>query len=89
MASKYKAKPKAEADVEIVSQPYKEVKEVKATITAAPASKYSVAELMQAAQTRFGTMPECVYAALTAKGIKEATIEEAGNIVKEFLERKV
>lgn len=89
MASKYNEKPKAETDVEIIAQPDAEVKEVAATVTAVTASKYSVAELMQAAKTRFGTMPECVYAALTAKGIKEATIDEAGKIVKEFLERKV
>lgn len=49
---------------------------------------YSVAELAKAAK-RFGTKEECVVAALDYYGIENATIKEAQEIVKKFLNKEV
>lgn len=50
---------------------------------------YSVEELEKAAQSLFGVKPECVTAAFFYEGKKEATEEEAKNVVTSFLRKEV
>lgn len=52
-------------------------------------SKYSAAELAHAARVRFAAAPEVVTAALKFAGKESATLAEAQQAVKKFLERKV
>lgn len=67
----------------------------KATVkkAAAPANKpvyrYSVDELARASEVRFGVKPEVVKAAFRLIGIERATMDDAAEIIKNFLERKV
>lgn len=50
---------------------------------------YGVDEFVANARELFNTMPECVVAAFSCKGIRKATKEEAQRIVAEFLKREV
>lgn len=52
-------------------------------------SVYTAAELAAAAQSVFKVMPECVTAALMRAGKDKATISEAKEIVKKFMEKEV
>lgn len=52
------------------------------------AAMYSVAELSKAAN-RFGTKEECVIAALGYYGVENASIKDAQEIVKKFLNKEV
>lgn len=65
----------------------KEKKE--ATIMLKKDTIYSVEELAKAAQSLFGVKPECVTAAFFYAGKKEATEEEAKNVVTSFLRKEV
>lgn len=51
--------------------------------------KYSVDDFAGQAAKVFGATPEAVRTALRFAGVKEATIEEAKTIVKNFLESEV
>lgn len=51
--------------------------------------KYSVNDFAGQADKLFGTTPEAVRTAFRFSGVKDATIEEAKTIVREFLEREV
>ena len=56
----------------------------------APAeSVYTVSELAGNARSVFGTMQECVVAALKTDGKAEYTVSEAKEIVRKFLQKKV
>lgn len=52
-------------------------------------STYTIDEFCSNAQVLFGTMPECVMAALKEKGIKECKKSEAERIVKQFIKKEV
>lgn len=52
-------------------------------------SVYTIDEFCRNAQVLFGTMPECVGAALKEKGIKECEKIEAEKIVKQFMKKEV
>lgn len=52
-------------------------------------TKYSVADFAKQAKHLFGTTPEVVTVALRAAGKATATIDEAKETVKEFLEKEV
>lgn len=52
-------------------------------------SVYTVDEFCSNANSLFGTMPECVRAALKEKGIEKCRKTEAEKIVKEFLKKEV
>lgn len=52
-------------------------------------SEYTAAELAEAAQTVFGIMPECVSAALKCAGVNKATLANAKEIVKKFMNKEV
>ncbi|MCI8363792.1 MAG: hypothetical protein HFG34_02425 [Eubacterium sp.] len=52
-------------------------------------STYTIDEFCSNAQALFGTMPECVMAALKEKGIKECKKSEAEKIVKQFIKKEV
>lgn len=52
-------------------------------------TKYGAAELARQAGRLFGTSPEAVVAALRAAGLEEATVSEAKEAVRDFLEREV
>lgn len=51
--------------------------------------KYSADDFAGNAAKVFGTTPEAVRTALKIAGVKEATVEEAKAIVKNFLESEV
>ena len=53
-----------------------------------PESVYSFSELASNAGNLFGTMPECVMAALIAAGKTECTVSETKEIVTKFLNRE-
>lgn len=57
----------------------------------APASEctYSVEELAQAARAQFGVRPEVVRAVLRLARLKRATVSQAKQLIKLFLERQV
>lgn len=52
-------------------------------------SVYTVDEFCSNAQNLFNTMPECVRAALTEKGINQCKKVEAEKIVKAFIEKEI
>lgn len=52
-------------------------------------SKYSIGELAINARAIFGTVPECVTAALRANEKAEYTVTEAKTIVEKFLKKEV
>ncbi len=52
-------------------------------------STYTIDEFCSNAQALFGTMPECVMAALKEKGIKECKKPEAEKIVRQFIKKEV
>lgn len=52
-------------------------------------TKYSVSDFAKQARTMFDTTPEVVTVAFKAAKKNTATIEEAKEIVKEFLEKEV
>ncbi|MCI8962956.1 MAG: hypothetical protein HFG37_04495 [Eubacterium sp.] len=52
-------------------------------------SVYTIDEFCRNAQVLFGTMSECVRAALKEKGIKECKKLEAEKIVKQFMKKEV
>ena len=52
-------------------------------------SRYPARELVSGSYVTFGTTPEVVATALTVKGLKDATIEETLQAIKEFLETEV
>jgi len=52
-------------------------------------SVYTVKELAVNAKALFGTMPECVDAALRMAGVETCTIEKARILVKNFLNQEV
>lgn len=52
-------------------------------------STYTLDEFCSNAQALFGTMPECVRAALREKGIKECKKSEAEKIVTQFMKKEV
>lgn len=52
-------------------------------------SVYTVDEFCNNAQRLFGTMPECVRAALKEKGIEQCNKAEAEKIVREFMKKEV
>ena len=52
-------------------------------------TKYSVLDFSKQAKNMFGTTPEVVIVALRSTGKTSATIEEAQDIVKKFLEKEV
>lgn len=51
--------------------------------------KYSVSDFAKQAKNMFGTTPEVVTVALRSAGKTTATIEEAKETVKNFLEKEV
>lgn len=51
--------------------------------------KYSVSDFAKQAKSLFDTTPEVVTVALRTAGKTEATIEEAKETVKKFLEKEV
>ena len=57
----------------------------------APAAEsvYTVSELAGNARSVFGTMQECVVAALKTDGKAEYTVSEAKEIVSKFLQKEV
>lgn len=52
-------------------------------------STFTIDEFCSNAQALFGTMPECVRAALKEKGIKECKKSEAEKIVRQFIKKEV
>ncbi len=52
-------------------------------------SVYTIDEFCRNAQVLFSTMPECVWAALKEKGIKECEKTEAEKIVHQFMKKEV
>ena len=52
-------------------------------------SIYTCNELSANAKKVFGTRPECVEAALKAAGKEDYTVDEAKQVVKNFLKREV
>ncbi len=50
---------------------------------------YKISELAAQARRLFGTTPEAVTAALRMAGKEAASVEEAGEIVRAFLDREV
>lgn len=52
-------------------------------------ANYKIPELAAKARQLFGTTPEAVTIALKTAGKDSATLEEATEIVKEFLNREV
>ena len=52
-------------------------------------SAYTIDESCSNAQTLFGTMPECVRAALKEKGVEECEKSEAEEIVRQFMKKEV
>lgn len=52
-------------------------------------SVYTVSELAGNARSVFGTMQECVIAALKTDGKAEYTVSEAKEIVSKFLQKEV
>lgn len=63
-------------------------KETKQAAKAA-APKYAAAELARAAKKVFGVSPDIVTAALHLAGVKDATVEEAAKIIKEYANKEV
>lgn len=51
--------------------------------------KYSAADFAKQAKKMFGTTPEVVIVALRTAGMTTATIDEAKETIKNFLEREV
>lgn len=74
---------KTEKPVEEVKEPVRE--------EYVDTSVYSISDLseMEVARNTFGTMPECVEAALKIAGKESYTVQEAKTIVKAFLEKEV
>ena len=67
----------------------KVAKERPAKQVGAAEAVYSAAELANAAQQQFNVLPEVAAAALKLAKRDQATIAEAGKIIREFLKRAV
>lgn len=75
---------------ETATQAPAETKAEKKPEKKAPAeSVYTVSELAGNARSVFGTMQECVVAALKTDGKAEYTVSEAKEIVRKFLQKEV
>lgn len=53
------------------------------------APKYTAAELARASKKVFGVSPDIATAALHMAGVKDATVEEAAKIIKEYANKEV
>jgi hypothetical protein len=84
------AETKAEKKPEKKAEKKPEKKAEKKPEKKAPAeSVYTVSELAGNARSVFGTMQECVVAALKTDGKAEYTVSEAKEIVSKFLQKEV